>query len=139
MKAKTKKVLARYWGYLLIPVLFLGWFYFEDLNPLVLGVLSSLTVLYALFRAPVPCAAITRGNEFCRHNAKGLLRGCHLKQHKWQNLKMLVQRRSWGTLRSAIFRSLAGNAAALTVIVGAISAFGSVVVPFLNKGGGGGS
>jgi len=39
-------------------------------------------------------------------------------------------------LRSAIFRSLAGNAAALTVIVGAISAFGSVVVPFLNKGGG---
>ena len=70
MRAKTKKVLARYWGYVLIPVLFLGWFYFEP-NPLVLGVLSSLTVLYALFRAPVPCAAITRGNEFCRHNAKG--------------------------------------------------------------------
>ena len=69
MKAKTKKVLARYWGYLLIPVLFLGWFY--SLDPLALGVLSSLTVLYALFRAPVPCAAITRGNEFCRHNAKG--------------------------------------------------------------------
>ncbi len=135
MRAKTKKVLARYWGYLLIPALFLGWFYYEP-NPLVLGVLSSLTVLYALFRAPVPCAAITRGNEFCRHNAKGLLRGCYLKQHKWQNLKMLVRRSSWGTLRSAIFRSLAGNTAALTLIFGAVSAFGSAVVPFLTKGGG---
>jgi len=132
MKAKTKKVLARYWGYLLIPVLFLGWFY--SLDPLALGVLSSLTVLYALFRAPVPCAAITRGNEFCRHNAKGLLRGCYLKQHKWQNLKMLVRRSSWGSLGRAIFRSLAGNAAALTVIVGFLGLGASFITPFLNKG-----
>lgn len=66
----TKRIPAKYWGYFLIPLLFLGWFYF-GLDPLMLGVLSSLAVFYALFQAPVPCSAITRDGYFCRHNAKG--------------------------------------------------------------------
>lgn len=50
---------------------------------------------------------------------------------------MLIRRQSWASLGRAIFPSLAGNAAALTVIVGMISAVGSVIVPFLTKGGDG--
>jgi len=135
MASKTKKIVARYWGYLLIPVLFLGWWFrFNETAPLVLGGLSSLAVLYALFRAPVPCAATTREGEFCRHNAKGLLRGCYLKQHKWQNLKMLVRRSSWGNLGRTVFRSVAGSAAAATLFGAAISAAATLIGPVLGGG-----
>lgn len=131
--AKKKSVVAKYWGYLLLIPLYLGWFKY-GFDPGVLAGISGLAVLYGLFLAPVPCCALNRDGTLCRRNAKGLMRGCHLEQHKWQNAKMLVRRQSWARLASNIFRSIAGNAAALTVIVGLLSAAATLVTPFITKG-----
>ena len=133
MRAATKKKLARYWGYLLLVVLVLGWFY-RKFDPVVLGILSGLVVIYCLFQAPVPCCAKTREGEFCRNNASGLLRGCHFKQHKWQNMKMLVQQHAWAELARGTFRRIGGHAAALSVLVGMAGVIVSIVTAILKKG-----
>lgn len=130
--AKKKSAVAKYWGYLLFIPLYLGWFKL-GWDPTLLAALSGLIVLYGLFQAPVPCCAITREGLLCRRNAKGLLRGCHLEQHRWQNARLLVRRSSWGRLAGNIFRSIAGNAAALTVVVGLLSVVASLVTPFITK------
>jgi len=129
MFKRTKKVLARYWGYLLLVVLYLGWFEF-GFDPWMLAALSGLVVLYGLFRAPVPCCAPGR-EGLCRNNAKGLLRGCWIRQHRWQNAKMLVQRQSWAQWARSTFRSIGGNAAALGVIIGMVSAVAAIVMPIV--------
>lgn len=131
MKAATKKRLAKYWGYILVVALVLGWFY-NQLDPVVLGLLSGLVIIYSLFQAPVPCCAKTREDQFCRNNAAGLLRGCHLKQHKWQNLSMLAQRQSWAEFARGTFRRIGGHAAALSVLVAMAGLIVSIVTPILN-------
>lgn len=121
MRAATKRRLAKYWGYVLLVVLFFGWFYIQ-LDPVVLIIISGLVVIYTLFQAPVPCCAKTREYEFCRNNASGLLRGCHLEAHKWQNLRMLARQHAWARVARGIFRRVSGNAAALAAIAGMVSA-----------------
>jgi hypothetical protein len=49
--------------------------------------LSLAALVYFLFQAPVWCGAETRKGEWCRKNSHGLLRGCSIRQHKWQRLK----------------------------------------------------
>ncbi|WP_244418962.1 hypothetical protein [Streptomyces hygroscopicus] len=45
-----------------------------------------------------------RGREDgCRNNASGLLLGCHIRQHRWQKLKMLVARRQIRAFCSGLF------------------------------------
>lgn len=121
MRAETKKRIARYWGYFLLILLYLGWFEF-NLDPLPLVLISVLVVIYMLFQAPVPCCAKTREYEFCRNNARGLLRGCHLEDHKWQNVRMLVRQKAWARVARGVFRRISGNAAALSAIAGMVSA-----------------
>jgi len=134
MSRSKKTGWKRYSGYLLLVALYLVWFRIEGVNPWVLAAVSGLTVLYGLFLAPVPCYAVNRDNTLCRDNAQGLLRGCWRQQHKWQNAKLLVQRQSWARLAANIFRSIGGNAAALTVILGFLGLGASFITPFLNKG-----
>jgi len=134
MSPSRKKVWKRYSGYVLLVALYLAWFRIEGVDPWVLAALSGLTVLYGLFLAPVPCCAVNRDGTLCRANAQGLLRGCWRPQHKWQNAKMLIQRQSWARLGSNIFRSISGNAAALTVIVGMLSVVATLVGPVLGGG-----
>jgi len=134
MSPSRKKVWKRYSGYVLLVALYLAWFRIEGVDPWVLAALSGLTVLYGLFLAPVPCCAVNRDGTLCRENAQGLLRGCWRQQHKWQNAKMLIQRQSWARLGSNIFRSISGNAAALTVIVGMLSVVATLVGPVLGGG-----
>ena len=131
MRKATKKKLAKYWGYLLLIALVLGWFY-RQLDPAVLGILSGLVIIYCLFQAPVPCCAKTREDEFCRNNASGLLSGCHLKQHKWQNIKMLVQQHAWAEFARGTFRRIGGHAAALSVLIAMAGVIVSIVTPLLN-------
>jgi hypothetical protein len=110
-------------GYLLLVFLYFEWFVFHAV-PLMLEVGSMLAVTYFSFQAPVPCCAENRDRTFCRNNARGIIGGCHLKQHKWQNLRMLVHRHSWTRLAHGLFRKASGNAAAL----GALGSLGSVFV-----------
>lgn len=42
--------------------------------------------VWFVFRAPNTCGAVNRDGTRCRNNAKGLLRGCHLIEHKRQNV-----------------------------------------------------
>ena len=49
--------------------------------------LSLAALGYFLFQAPMWCGAETRKGDWCRNNSHGLLRGCSLRQHKWQRLK----------------------------------------------------
>lgn len=113
-------------GYFLLVALYLAWFEF-DANPLVLIVISVLVIIYCLFQAPVPCCAITRENRSCRNNARGLMRGCHLQQHKWQNLKALTRGTIWSRFARSMIRSVSGNAAALSAVAAAVSALAAVV------------
>jgi hypothetical protein len=129
---KKKTPLAKYWGYLLLVALYMGWFYY-GFDPVFLAVLSGLVVFYGLFQAPVPCSARNRDGTFCRENASGLLRGCWRVQHKWQNAIMLFRRQSWAQAANVIFRSISGNAAALGVLVAMVSAAAAVVEIFLKK------
>lgn len=60
------------------------------------GLLALFT--WFVFRAPNVCGAINRDGNRCRNNAKGLLRGCHLIDHKRQNLvQRLRATTSWAT------------------------------------------
>ncbi len=126
MRADTKRRIAKYWGYILVVVLYFAWFH-TQLTPLPLGIMSISVVVYCLFQAPVPCCAQTRASEFCRNNANGLLQGCHLESHKWQNVKMMIRRHSWAQLGRGVFRRISGNAAALSAIAGSVSAVAAVV------------
>ena len=63
MKAATKKRLAKYWGYILVVVLYVSWFQLR-LDPVILAGMSSLVIIYCLFQAPVPCCALTRKSEY---------------------------------------------------------------------------
>lgn len=121
MRAATKRRLAKYWGYILVIALYFAWFEIHT-APAVIEVISLAIVGYCLLQAPVPCCAETRRGEFCRYNAKGLLRGCHLESHKWQNVKMLIRRQSWAGLARGIFRQVSGNAATLSAVAGCVSA-----------------
>ena len=68
----------------------------------------------------MPCAASGREGP-CRNNAKGLLRGCWVQQHKWQNILMLVRGHSWAQFARIVLRGFAGNAAALSALAGLLS------------------
>lgn len=49
--------------------------------------LSLAALGYFLFQAPMWCGAETRKGDWCRKNSHGLLRGCSIRQHKWQQLR----------------------------------------------------
>jgi hypothetical protein len=120
VKRSTNKAIAKYWGYILLLVLYLGWFVLH-VGPIALEILSALALVYFLFRAPVPCCAENRDGTFCRNNAKGIIGGCKIQQHKWQNFKMLIHRQSWARLARGLFRQVSGNAAAVSALASCTS------------------
>ena len=85
MKLLTR-LLTRYWGYLALAIAILG-FLFHGLSWAIILILSLASVGYFLLAAPVWCCAVTRTGELCRDNSKGLLLGCHRRQHRWQRLR----------------------------------------------------
>lgn len=131
MKAETKKRLIKYWGYILVIGLYIGWFHLK-LDPVILAVISPLVIIYCLFQAPVPCCAITRKDQYCRNDAKGLLRGCHLEAHKWQNLRLLIRKQAWMQVGKRMVRSVSGNAAALSALAGMVSASTAVITVMIH-------
>jgi hypothetical protein len=96
------------------------------MSPGVIAILSAFVVLYTLFQAPMWCCATTRGNEACRNNSYGILLGCHIRQHKWQKLKMAVRVSSWGKLASRVLSSIGGVAASLSAVAGTVSAIAAL-------------
>lgn len=100
-----KKMLWRYWGYLVIALVGFAWFS-KDTNLLLVLGLSGLSFLYMLFAAPMWCMAPnSTNNRTCDNNAHGLLIGCHLRKHKWEKMKMLIRREKWATLSRQVLSS----------------------------------
>lgn len=91
----------RYWGWIALAViaLRLGQGQLDGVS-LFLAVAS---ILYFSFSVPVWCGAITREDELCRNNAAGLLMGCHLREHRFQKLKLAVVPRSWRALMRRVW------------------------------------
>jgi hypothetical protein len=85
MKLLTR-LLTRYWGYLAV-VIAVALYFLHSLGLTVILVLSLAALGYFLLQAPMWCGAETRRGEWCRKNSHGLLRGCSIRQHKWQRLK----------------------------------------------------
>jgi hypothetical protein len=80
------RLLSRYWGYLAVVIAVAG-FFVHALGSAVILALSLAALGYFLFQAPMWCGAETRKGQWCRKNSHGLLRGCALRQHKWQRVK----------------------------------------------------
>jgi hypothetical protein len=80
------RLLTRYWGYLAVAIAIAG-FFLHGIGLAVILALSLAALGYFLFQAPMWCGAETRKGEWCRKNSHGLLRGCSLRQHKWQRLR----------------------------------------------------
>lgn len=124
MRKKTKRKLAQSWGYLLFVFVIFGWWN-PEIGPLILVVASIAALLYFLFQAPVWCGARNRNDTtHCRNNSTGLFLGCHLKQHKWQRLKMLAPGAHWLRANRALWT---GVRECLTTVAAVATVFSAVI------------
>jgi hypothetical protein len=90
--------------------------------------LSAAVLLWSFFQAPVTCGAPVRGrDDGCRNNATGLLLGCHIRQHRWQKLKMLIVRRRVREFCSGLF----SDGKAVLVTLAAVGSFLSGLVALI--------
>lgn len=119
--------LGQWWGVLASALLIAAWIN-RAAGPVVIAVLSAAVLLWSFFQAPVTCGAPVRGREDgCRNNATGLLMGCHIRQHRWQKLKMLILRRQLREFCSGLF----SDGKATLVTLAAIGSFLSGLVAFI--------
>ena len=88
------KFLRRYWGYLALGLVILGWVT-HAVGYIVIAILSLLALVYFLVQAPLTCGAEIRKGDHCRNNSHGLLLGCHIRQHKWQRARDIFVSRKW--------------------------------------------
>lgn len=85
--------MGQWWGVIAAALLIAAWIN-QAAGPVIVASLSALVLIWCFFQAPVTCGAPVRGREDgCRNNATGLLMGCHIRQHRWQKLKLLIVRR----------------------------------------------
>ncbi len=119
--------LGQWWGVIAAALLIAAWIN-KAAGPAIVAILSALVVVWCFFQAPVTCGAPVRGREDgCRNNATGLLMGCHIRQHRWQKLKMLILRRQVREFCSGLF----SDGKATLVTLAAIGSFLSGLVAFI--------
>jgi hypothetical protein len=123
------RVVARYVGWVTLGVALVWW---GRLDPTITAVLVLTAALYIGFRTPTWCGAMTRRNQVCRNNAHGVLMGCHLREHRWQKLRMAIIPKCWSALwgwlwRADKFQTLGLVIAAVTAVFGGLQALGTFV------------
>ncbi|MFF7264626.1 hypothetical protein ACFZCL_30720 [Streptomyces sp. NPDC008159] len=119
--------LGQWWGVIAAALLIAAWIN-RAAGPVVVATLSALVLIWCFFQAPVTCQAPVRGREDgCRNNATGLLLGCHIRQHRWQKLKMLILRRQVRAFCSGLF----SDGKAVLVTLAAVGSFLSGLVAFV--------
>jgi hypothetical protein len=123
---------GKYWGWAVFAVLVAGWLT-SDLGPMVLLLLSAVSGVYFFFSAPAWCGAVGRDGA-CRNNSRGVLMGCHLRQHKWQKLKMIVLRERWRQLARELFPNATTALATLGGIVAVTSGVAATLQPLFGTG-----
>jgi hypothetical protein len=90
-------------------------------------VLSVGAVIYFLFQAPLWCGAITRDGTLCRNNSSGVLTGCHLREHKFQKLKMAFVPKAWRELNRGLWATPRDGVTTLSGLGSVVSARAAVV------------
>lgn len=80
------RLFTRYWGYLALALAIFG-LVTNHFGFMAILILSLAALGYFLVAAPVWCCAVTRTGQLCRDNSRGLLLGCHRRQHRWQRVK----------------------------------------------------
>jgi hypothetical protein len=116
------RALTRYWGYLALAIAILG-FFLHSLGLAVILALSLAALGYFLLAAPVWCGAEIRTGEPCRRNSHGLLRGCSIRQHKWQRVRKTFTPGGGRAILEA-----AKSAAGFLALVGGVAAGISVII-----------
>jgi hypothetical protein len=119
MKLITR-LLTRYWGYLALAIAVIGYF-LHSLGLAVSLALSLAALGYFLLQAPVWCGAEIRTGEPCRKNSHGLLRGCSIRQHKWQRTRQTFTP-TGGRAVLAATKSVGGFLALLGGVVAGVTA-----------------
>lgn len=99
----------------------------DKITPAIILFFSVLAVGYFLFQAPLWCGSVTRDQTLCRNNSSGLLIGCHLRQHKWQKLRMTVVPNMWRELNRGLWVSPKQILATLAALTGITSALVAMV------------
>lgn len=137
-KRKITKSLWRNWGYLVLALVIYGWFIAGQHNALLLAIGSILVVIFALFFATAPCAAINKqlrdGEvDYCGNNGSGLLGACHLSRHKWENLKTITSRQQGAAAARHLVSKFCGQAAAFSALAGIGSFVVAAVALILSK------
>lgn len=94
--------LRRYWGYLALALAIVG-LVTHTFAYVVILIFSAAALGYFLIQAPVWCGAMTRAGQMCRNNSTGVLLGCHLREHKWQKIKMTFVPRMWRELNHGLW------------------------------------
>lgn len=113
--------LKKQWGVVILVLGILAWAA-DVIGPQVLILVAVVSVFYFLLAAPLRCIALGRQGR-CRNNAQGLLRGCWIREHKWQGLKALrgAEGESQGP-STALMQDRQQMSASLGVAVGVLSA-----------------
>jgi hypothetical protein len=117
------KFLRRYWGYLALGLVILGWVT-HAVGYIVIAILSLLALVYFLVQAPLTCGAEIRKGDHCRNNSHGLLLGCHIRQHKWQRARDIFVSRKW----KDVIHDLTGSPKDILGTVGGLISIVSVFV-----------
>jgi hypothetical protein len=125
-------MLGRYWGFLALLAAVACWvgLILGKVSTAIVGlvlVLSVGAVVYFLFQAPLWCGAVTRDGTLCRNNSSGVLIGCHLREHKFQKLKMAFVPRAWRELNRGLWATPKDGVATLSGLGSAVSALAAVV------------
>ncbi|MEV7418279.1 hypothetical protein [Streptomyces sp. NPDC089919] len=126
------KDFQKYWGWAVFAVLLAGWLT-SDLGPGLLLALSGVCTVYFFFLAPAWCGALGRDGA-CRNNSKGVMMGCHIRQHKWQKLQGVVVRKRWRELRRELFPNVTTALTTLGGILGLLSAIAASLQPIFGGG-----
>ncbi|MES5822869.1 hypothetical protein [Streptomyces sp. RG80] len=125
-----------YWGLATLVVAITAWVS-TDIGPIGLTVLFGLSLFWFLFQAPVPCGAkIRKEGQTCRNNARGLPRGCHYEQHKWQRVRSLAVRPSLRRTGRELFPDKKTGLATLGTVVALVCTLTTTVWLVLGKGSG---
>lgn len=105
----------------LLAIAVLGYLWVGPFTPVAIAVGGAAVMLWLLFAAPVTCGASGREGR-CRNNATGLLRGCWIRQHRWQKLKTIGIRPTWQKLNRGLWgepqQNLATVATLLSIVTG---------------------
>ena len=118
-----QRFLGRYWGYLALGLMILGWVT-HAVGYAVLLVLSLATLVYFLVQAPLTCGAEIRSGDHCRNNSHGLLLGCWIRQHKWQRARDIFVSRRWQN----VIRDLTGSPKDMLGTIGSLVSVVSLFV-----------